>query len=67
MLFDSYHFSEGLLPPLSSNAEIIDKINMIVDEPSKSKIRERIARNATAQKQMARNMWREVFHEINSK
>lgn len=68
MLFDSYHFSEGLLNPLLTSDDIFEKIDMIVDTSlAKSTIHEKITRSAIAQKQATENMWNEVFREISAK
>lgn len=64
MLFDDYHISECLLDPMSEITEIYKKIDMIVDEPSKSKIHEIIVKNATVQKQITKEMWDEIFDRI---
>jgi len=64
MLFDSYHFGEGLVDPLLASDDVFEKIDMIVDNPSKGNIREKITQSAIAQKQVTENMWNEVFREI---
>ncbi|MGI6078939.1 MAG: polysaccharide pyruvyl transferase family protein [Fastidiosipilaceae bacterium] len=64
MLFDSYHFSEGLLNPLLASDDIFKKIDMVVDDPSKGNIREKITQSAITQKQMTKDMWNEIFREI---
>jgi polysaccharide pyruvyl transferase WcaK-like protein len=65
MLFDSYNCSECMLSSLSDNEETYKKIDMILNEPWRSKIREKIIDSAIKQKQMTETMWNEVFEVIN--
>lgn len=64
MLFDSYDCGECLLSSISDNEEIFKKIDLIVDEPSKGNIHEKIVRCSIQQKQMTEVMWNEVFQVI---
>lgn len=65
-LFAGYEFSEGLVTSLRVNDALFQKIDMIIEEPSRSQIQEKIKQNAVMQKDQARAMWEEVFGVMNT-
>lgn len=66
MLFESYNCDECIFSSLSDEHEIFKKIDLVIKEPSKSKIRTKITECAANQKQMTETMWNEVFDVINT-
>nr|WP_321352416.1 polysaccharide pyruvyl transferase family protein [uncultured Methanoregula sp.] len=64
MLFESYDCNECMFNSLSDKEEIFNKIDLVIKEPSKSKIRKKITVCAANQKQMTEIMWDEVFDVI---
>ncbi|MAW08531.1 MAG: hypothetical protein CME61_09680 [Halobacteriovoraceae bacterium] len=64
MLFNEYDFKEGMLDINMSKEEIISKINMILDEDSKIKIKEKLKIKGDELKIQSQKMWEEVFKVI---
>lgn len=67
MLFEDYGFNEGLLDVTASDDEIHKKIDSIIKEESKVKIKKSIAEKSTDLKRQSRQMWDEVFDVLDGK
>lgn len=64
MLFDDYGFPEGLVDVKISDAEIIKKIDSILDSESRDKIVETITENSRLLKDESKLMWDAVFNYL---
>ncbi|MDJ0696977.1 polysaccharide pyruvyl transferase family protein [Mastigocoleus sp. MO_188.B34] len=60
MLFDSYNCSELLINPEGNLNESIEKLDSIIDEPSRSEIMEAIKIASENQKVLSRQMWSDI-------
>jgi colanic acid/amylovoran biosynthesis protein len=61
MLFENYSFPEGVLDVCCDDAELRKKLDLIVDEASRSAIQKNVEQRAAEQKQASRAMWDDVF------
>lgn len=64
MLFDDYGFSDGLLDVMVSKEELYAKLDMLINESSKDKIRHTLQQHSALLKKQSMAMWDEVLLEI---
>lgn len=67
MLFEDYDFNEGLMSVLASDEEIYKKIDLIIDDPSKSAIKATLIQKSSKLKKDSRSMWHDVINCIGDK
>lgn len=61
MLLEDYGCQELLISSLDSEEEISHKLNLIIEEPSRSTIINQLNQASFEQKKLASNMWAEVY------
>jgi polysaccharide pyruvyl transferase WcaK-like protein len=66
-LFDDYGFSEGLLDVRCSEKELYDKLEIIVNQETKSMVKKKIEQESILLKQQSEAMWDDVFEVLNRK
>lgn len=64
MLFDDYNFSDGLVNITVTDAELYSKIDLIINQASKQKIKKALQEKSLLLKEESRKMWNEVFKII---
>ena len=64
MLLQDYAYPEALLDVHSDDETLQQKIDMILQEPSRSQIAEKLRQEGKKQKQLSEAMWQEVFNKI---
>lgn len=64
MLLEDYGCQELLISSLDSEEEISHKINLIIEEPSRSTIINQLNKASFEQKKLASNMWAEVYEVL---
>ena len=67
MLFEDYGFNEGLMSVLASDEEIYKKIDLIIDDPSKSAIKATLIQKSSKLKKDSISMWDDVIKCIGDK
>jgi len=65
MLYDDYGFSEGLLDVTSSEQELHAKLDLLINEASKARIKQTLAQNSASLKEQSKAMWDDVFAALN--
>jgi polysaccharide pyruvyl transferase WcaK-like protein len=65
MLFEDYSYPEGMISTNSSIKDIHRKINSIISNVEKQKIKEKLLKSAIVQKRASSEMWKEIFNLIN--
>jgi colanic acid/amylovoran biosynthesis protein len=66
MLLKDYHYPEALINVNSSEEELKLSLRNILDETSSGVIKSNLAKEATRQKQLSKDMWQMVFDKIKS-
>lgn len=64
MLLEDYGCQELLISSLDSEEEISHKLNLIIEEPSRSTIIDKLNQASFEQKKLASNMWAEVYEVL---
>lgn len=64
MLFDDYGFPEGVLSVKLAYDQIRRAIDLIAEEPSRVKIKNKLVSESNKQKIIVEKMWEEIFKEI---
>jgi polysaccharide pyruvyl transferase WcaK-like protein len=67
LLFNDYGFPEGLLDVNCTQAELHQKVDLIVDPQSTKNIKQQIQKNAERLKQQSQQMWQQVYDVIADK
>lgn len=67
MLFKDYGFEDGLLDVTANEKEIYKKIDLVIEEKSRSHIENSIGKNGIRLKKESEKMWNQVFSIISSK
>lgn len=67
MLFEDYGFQEGLLDATAGDEEIHQKIDLIIEEESKTKLKKMITENGDGLKRQSQQMWDDVMKVLSSK
>ena len=64
MLFEDYGFADGLLDVTASKEEVHKKIDLIIDEANKSKIKNIIESRSIELKKLSEQMWDDVMRVL---
>lgn len=64
MLFKDYDFPDGMLLVNSSFEEIQNKIDMLISDTKKQRLKEKIIDHAILQKQASSKMWDIIFNQL---
>ena len=65
ILFDDYGFSEGLLDVTSNEQELHTKLDLLINEDSKARIKQTISQSSASLKEQSKAMWDDVFATLN--
>ncbi|MFC3415226.1 polysaccharide pyruvyl transferase family protein [Algoriphagus hitonicola] len=66
MLFEDYHYKEGLCSVSESSEYYKEKLKMILEKPSRSNITQNLKEQAVIQKRLSVEMWEKVFNLLTS-
>ena len=67
MLFADYDFPEGLIDITSSQLDICNKIDLIINSDSKKEIKSRIKVKSQKMKELSTEMWVDVLNKLNER